>query len=57
MPCVSPFVCLSVEKVANQRGLHGFLNNTYPELSVDRATLVKLEIGIRPRFKKVKVSR
>ena len=31
-------------KVANQPGSQGFLNHTYPELSVARATLVSLKI-------------
>ena len=39
-PCVCQFVCSFVGKVANQCGSQGFLNHTYPELSVTRATLV-----------------
>ena len=37
-------------KVANQPGSQGFLNHTYPELSVARATLVY----IRKEFKRKK---
>ena len=38
-PCVCPFVCSSVGKVTNKQGSQWFIDNTYPELSVARATL------------------